>query len=309
MGWFVGVDAGSFSCKVALLGENGVAQALTVPAGTDYARAGRHGFERILERAGLRSEDVAAVVATGVGAGRIDFARERTGEVICTARGIAAVAPEVRTVIDVGAQSTRVIWLDETGRVAHFVANEKCATGSGRFLQVIANVLRVRLEEVGPLSLRAEHPVTFTTGCAVFGESEAITRVSEGAAKEDILAGVHRSLAEKIASLVRTRGLQGRYAVCGGGALDVGLLRCVEEELGAPPLVPADPEVVGAVGAAVQARRAARTAMEAGAGPMERDRRPPRATSRPGRMPPARPRPAPPVGMGERRGVKGGETR
>jgi (R)-2-hydroxyacyl-CoA dehydratese activating ATPase len=259
MGWYVGVDVGSFSCKVALMLNGQTVGSLAVPSGSDYARSACQATARLLGDHGVRAEAVRATVATGVGASRIDFADSAVGDVVCTARGVAAVFPSVRTIIDVGAQSMWVIWLDEKGRVASFASNEKCATGSGRFLQVIANVLRVRLEDVGPLSLRSKHPVNFTTGCAVFGESEAITRVSEGVAKEDILAGVHRSLAEKAASLLGVRGILGDCAVCGGGALDVGLLRELESQLGRSLHVPESPHVIGAVGAAIQARRLEKT--------------------------------------------------
>lgn len=257
MSHYVGVDVGSFSCKAAVLDEDRVVGAVVSPSGTDYAVSARRVFEEALSIANIESCDAAVIVATGIGAKRLDFATSVTGEVITAARGIFLLAPAVRTLIDIGAQATRVIWLDDQGRVANFAANEKCATGSGRFLQIIANVLRVDLEELGGLSQKASAPAMFNTGCAVFGESEAITRVSEGVAREDLVAGVHRSLAEKIASLVRGRGrgLEGDCAVIGGGALDVGLLGWLEKELGAVFLVPKQPQLVGAIGAAVQGRR------------------------------------------------------
>ncbi len=257
MSHYVGVDVGSFSCKAAVLDEDRVVGAVVSSSGTDYAVSARRVFEEALSIANIEACDAAAIVATGIGAKRLDFVTSVTGEVITAARGIFLLAPAVRTLIDIGAQATRVIWLDDQGRVANFAANEKCATGSGRFLQIIANVLRVDLEELGGLSLKASAPAMFNTGCAVFGESEAITRVSEGVAREDLVAGVHRSLAEKIASLVRGRGrgLEGDCAVIGGGALDVGLLGWLEKELGTAFLVPKQPQLVGAIGAAVQGRR------------------------------------------------------
>lgn len=255
MDWYLGVDLGAYSCKAVLLGPEGPTEWLVIPSGTHYARAAREVVDRVLTARRLTARDLRSVVATGIGAPQIDFADAVAGDVVCTARGAAAAAPSVRTVIDVGSQATRVVWLDQVGRVAHFSANEKCATGSGRFLQVIANVLRVRLEDVGTLSQQSAHPVTFTTGCAVFGESEAITRVSEGCSPEDILAGVHLSLAEKIASLVRSQGLKPECAVSGGGALDVGLVQQLERQLGASLRVLDRPQLVGALGAAVTASR------------------------------------------------------
>ena len=259
MGHYVGVDVGSFSCKAAVLDEDRLVSVAVSPSGTDYAASARQVLAAALATAKVEECDVSAIVATGIGAKRLDFATSVVGEVITAARGIFVIAPSVRTLIDIGAQATRVIWLDDKGRVANFAANEKCATGSGRFLQIIANVLRVELEELGSLSQRASDPAMFNTGCAVFGESEAITRVSEGVAREDIVAGVHRSLAEKIASLVRGRGrgLEGECAVIGGGARDAGLRIWLETELGASFYVPERPQVVSAIGAAVQGRREA----------------------------------------------------
>ena len=134
------------------------------------------------------------------------------------------------------------------------MVSERCATGSGQFLKIIANVVRVDLADIGPLSLLAKNPVTLTTGCAVFGESEVISRLSEGISKEDILAGVHRSLAKKILSLIDTVKLEYDCAMSGGGGLDVGLVRSIEEELGAQLLVSPYPQVINALGAAIMAR-------------------------------------------------------
>ena len=140
-----------------------------------------------------------------------------------------------------------------TKDVAHadFIISEKCAAGSGRFLQVIANVLRMDLKDIGPLSLKSENPVTFTTGCAVFGETEVISRVAEGNSKEDILAGVHKALAEKICALAERLGLEEEYAITGGGGLDIGLIKAIEGKLDIHLLVPPYPQLVTALGAAI----------------------------------------------------------
>ena len=149
------------------------------------------------------------------------------------------------------AQSSQVIRLNESGQVINFVVSEKCAAGSGRFLEVIANVLQIDLEDIGPLSLKSKNPITFTTNCAVFGESEAISRVSEGVSREDILAGVHRALGDKISALINRVGLEKDCAISGGGALDTGLIKNVEEKLRIQLLVPPQPQFVTALGAAI----------------------------------------------------------
>jgi len=146
-----------------------------------------------------------------------------------------------------------VIRINKEGQVTNFVVSEKCAAGSGRFLEIIANVLRIDLKNVGPLSLKSTNPVTFTTGCAVFGESEAISRVSEGISKEDILAGVHKALADKLSTLVDRVGLEEQCAISGGGGLNVGLIHSLEEKLGIQLLVPSQPQFITALGAAIMA--------------------------------------------------------
>lgn len=162
--------------------------------------------------------------------------------------------PSVRTVMNVGGQSSQALRIGRNGKVADFVFSERCAAGSARFLQVMANVLRINLEDIGPLSLQSTRPVSFSTGCAVFGETEAITRIAEGFSKEDILAGVHQSLTSKIASLVARVSLVEDCAVCGGGGLDVGLIRTIESTMKTRVLVPQNPQIVTALGAAVLAR-------------------------------------------------------
>lgn len=147
-------------------------------------------------------------------------------------------------------QSSQVIQLNEKGEVVNFIISEMCASGSGRFLEVIANVLQVRLEDIGPLSLKSKSPVSFTTACAVFVESEAISRVAEGFSKEDILAGIRSSLASKISALVARLGLEEPCAISGGGALNVGLIKRIDE-LGFRLLVPPQPQLINALGAAI----------------------------------------------------------
>jgi predicted CoA-substrate-specific enzyme activase len=138
--------------------------------------------------------------------------------------------------------------------VTDFTVSEKCAAGSGRFIEVIANVLRMDLNDFGPLSLKSNQPVTFGTGCAVFGESEAVTRVAEGIPKQDIAAGVNQALASKISSLARKIKFQEPCAICGGGALNTGLIKAVAGELKTKLLVPAQPQIIAALGAAITAR-------------------------------------------------------
>ncbi len=254
MSYFIGIDIGSRTCKAVLTYSGGdvVAQEL-MPSGTDYALAARTLRDKLFAGHHLGAGDVAQIVATGHSV-RLPWAAEHATDIQCCARGVRAVCPEARTVVDIQAQTSQVIRLGESGLVSNFVVSEKCAAGSGRFLEVVANVLRIKLEDIGPLSLKSTQPVSFSTGCAVFGESEAISRVAEGIAKEDILAGVHRSIADKIGALVARAGLEEPCIIVGGGALDLGLVKSIEQRLAIKALVPPRPEFIGAIGAAVIAR-------------------------------------------------------
>jgi predicted CoA-substrate-specific enzyme activase len=202
-------------------------------------------------------KDVGYTVATGYGAANASLADEVVSDLSCQGRGVAYLFPSARTVIDVGGQFTRVFRVNEKGKVTAFVQSEKCAAGSGRFLQVIARVLQVDLEDIGELSLKSKNKVDFNTGCAVFAESEAVSRVAEGAKKEDILAGLHRTLAAKIQSMVERVGLEPDCVVVGGGAKDIGLVKSLEKSLGCRLLLPEEPQIVAAVGAALLAEEKA----------------------------------------------------
>jgi len=249
----MGIDIGSSSSKGVITGDGEVLAYHVLPSGINYRATAEKLREELLAKAGLAAKDISYTVATGQGAGNADFRNEQATDIRCCARGIHRLFPPARTVIDVQAQSSQIIRLNEGGQVTNFVTSEKCAAGSGRFLEVIANVLQVSLKDIGPLSLKAKNPIIFTTSCAVFGESEAISRVAEGIAREDILAGVHRALADKIAALIGRVGLENDCAISGGGGLDTGLVKNIEAKLGIKLLVPPHPQMVTALGAAIMA--------------------------------------------------------
>ena len=249
----MGVDVGSRTCKGVVLDRGGTMAAChIVPPGVNYGVSLELLREQLLLKAGLTSSDIAYVVATGHTT-RVSYSNEYATDIQCCARGVHRDHPSARTVIDIQAQTSQVIRLGESGLINNFVVSEKCAAGSGRFLDVVAHVLQLDVAEIGPLSMESRKPVTFSTGCAVFGESEAISRVAEGMAKEDILAGVHQSIADKISSLVARVGMEEPCAIAGGGALNVGLVRSIEEKLSIKVVVPHHPEFIAALGAAALA--------------------------------------------------------
>lgn len=225
-----------------------------LPSGTNYRETAQNLREGLLAKAEPSSGSKVYTVSTGVGGQNVTFSHQQVSDLLCCARGINHLFPEVKTIIDVGGTSSRVIKTDKNGKVLNFIVSEKCATGSGYFLETVANVLRINIEDVGPLSLKSENPVTFTTGCAVFGESEAVSRVCEGFAKEDILSGVHRAIANKISALIYRIGLEEPCAISGGGALDIGLIKSIEEVIEIQLIVPQKPQFITALGAAMIAK-------------------------------------------------------
>jgi predicted CoA-substrate-specific enzyme activase len=253
MARIMGMDIGSGTSKGVIVRDGKPVAYHLLPSGVDYRAVSQRLRDEILAMAGLSAADIADTIATGHGAANVAFTGHQASDILCCARGVVSVFPSVRTIIDVQRTFTQVIRLSATGHVINFVINEKCATGSGCFLDIISHVLQIDLKDAGPLSLGSENPVIFTTGCAVFGESEAISRVSEGASREDILAGVHQALASKISTLIDRVGLEMDCAMSGGGALNVGLVKSVEQKLGFKLLVPEQPQFINAIGAALMA--------------------------------------------------------
>ena len=257
MSWFTGIDIGSAYSKGVIIEDFELVASHIVISGANYRTSAEAIRTELIKKVNLTEDDIVNTVATGAGADNVYFASQKASDIVCTARGINNVFPQARTVIDVASQSTRVIRLNEEGIVTNFTVSEKCAAGGGRFIEVIANVLRIDLSDFGPLAARSRTPITFSTGCAVFGESEAITRISEGIPKEDIAAGVNKALASKISSLVKKLKLEEPCAICGGGALNIPLIKTIESELNTSLLVPPHPQFVTALGAAITAATSA----------------------------------------------------
>lgn len=251
-----GIDIGSGFSKAAIAGSELVAYHI-IPSGGNYKLTADETIKGALTKANLFASDILYTVATGYGASNVSIANEIVTEVSCQAKGVSYLFPSVRTAIDIGGQFTRVFKVDDRGMATAFMLSEKCAAGSGRFLQVIARVLHIDLSEIGPLSLKSQEKVDFNTGCAVFAESEAISRIAEGTTREDILAGIHRAMAAKTLNLVERVGLEPDCALIGGGAKDIGLVKSIEESLELSLLVPEQPQIVAALGAALIAREKA----------------------------------------------------
>lgn len=261
-----GIDIGSAMAKGILLRNGEILASASLPSGGDFRRTAEEIRRALCGQAVVPVGEIARLVATGFGAKRVDFADEVRLDLLCHAKGVSHLLPEVRTVIDVGDLATKVFRTDGRGGLQNFLLSGKCAGGSGRILQVIARVLRVRVEEIGELSLRSRQPVEFHTGCAVFAESEVISRIAEGVSKEDLLAGLHRALAAQVNGLVERVGVEMEMAIVGGGARDIGLVQAFQNIRGHEVRVPPSPHMTGALGAALLAMEGLRDTTEPGKG-------------------------------------------
>jgi predicted CoA-substrate-specific enzyme activase len=253
MQYVLGIDVGSSFTKAVVLRDGIPLSSAVLPSGGVHAEAAGKTSRAAIEKANISDVDISTKIATGYGSAAAGFADRAIADISCQAAGIHHLFPSARTVVDIGSQFCRAIRLDGYGRVSNFIQNEKCAGGSGKFLQVIARILHMDVADIGPLSLQSANPVQFTTGCAVFAESEAVSRIAEGASPADILAGVHKAMSAKIANLIIRLGLAEDCALTGGGAKDTGLVHTLEAELGLRILVPEEPWITAALGAALLA--------------------------------------------------------
>ncbi len=249
--YFAGVDAGSTYTKAALVDGEGhlVATALDM-TGVNILAAAKKVYADVLAKAGLVEGDVAFAVGTGYGRYKITFGKAQVTEIACHARGAHAIFPQTRTVLDMGGQDTKAIRIDERGDVADFCMNDKCAAGTGRFIEGSARALGLSLAEVGDLSLQSTQPVKISSTCAVFAEMETQEQLAWGHRLEDILYGVHAAIASRAIGLVRRVGVQAEMTFTGGVSLNRGMKRCLEEQLGIQLNVDSLTMFCGALGAA-----------------------------------------------------------
>lgn len=249
----MGVDVGSTTSKAVILrdGKSVVAKQL-VPLGT-----GTEGPQRVysqtLAQAGISREELAYTVVTGYGRLTFTQADQQISEVSCHGAGMHFLCPAAHTVIDIGGQDAKVLSIDDNGRLTNFVMNDKCAAGTGRFLEVMARVLNVGIDQLGELSFRSEQKLTISSVCTVFAESEVISHLAAGAAAADVAAGIHQSVAKRVASLAVRLQLRDDIVMSGGVAQNRGILRAMEEALQRPVYTVEDAQLAGAYGAAILA--------------------------------------------------------
>ncbi len=245
-----GVDVGSTTTKAALLDENKRVRALAlVDTGANVVRAAERAFQEALAKASVEPWDVAFTVGTGYGRYRVPFGDLQVTEISCHAKGACFLFPGTRTILDMGGQDTKAIRSNELGEVKDFCMNDKCAAGTGRFLEAAAQVLGLRLDEVGEVAGQSKKPLKITNVCTVFVEQEIMMHLARGCQVEDVLAGVHAAIAGRSVSLLRRVGIEPEITFTGGVARNSGMVRALEERLKLKLNVTAESQHIGAIGA------------------------------------------------------------
>ncbi len=246
-----GIDVGSVTTKVVILSrkDNKIASYVIVPTGSDSKNAARKALDDSLKKAGLTDNEIEATVATGYGRINIPFADKNITEIICHARGVISLFPDLKTVIDIGGQDSKVIKL-KNGKPIDFLINDKCAAETGRFLEVMVRAMEINLEQFAPIFIKTNDKVNITSTCTVFSESEIVSLIGQGIDKNKIIKGLIYSIADKITSMVERVGLDEPVCMTGGVAKNLGVDKALEENLEIKIKIPDEPQITGALGAA-----------------------------------------------------------
>ncbi|MHB8126865.1 MAG: acyl-CoA dehydratase activase [Desulfitobacteriaceae bacterium] len=256
--YVAGIDIGSMTSKAVIFSEDsGVLSHSVILTGIGGSGVAQNVLDNALEKAQLSQDQIDYVVATGYGRISVPFKDKQVTEITCHARGVKYLFPEVSYIIDIGGQDSKVIRLGPNGEVQDFAMNDKCAAGTGRFLAVMAGVLNVGLNDLGPISLEAKETAVISSTCTVFAESEVISRIAEGTPVANIISGLNKAVAERVYALLKVKMIpqlkvkEGNIVLTGGVAKNAGVARALEEKIGVPLSIPTHPQLTGALGAAL----------------------------------------------------------
>lgn len=250
--YFAGIDLGAVSTKMVLIDENYNTVAYHImPTGIKSRLGVVELLNKCLAKAGIKQEEIKFIIATGYGRFNVPFANKQISEITCHARGAIHLFPDTRTVIDIGGQDSKAIRINEKGEVVDFAMNDKCAAGTGRFLEKMADVLEVKIKNLGELSLKSKKPIEISSMCAVFAESEVVSLLAEGVPREDIAMALHNAVADRVISLARKVKLIETITLTGGVINNVGIVHSLKIKLATNVNLSEQPQIIGAIGAAV----------------------------------------------------------
>lgn len=252
--YYAGIDSGSTSTNAVIIdNKKNIVSFAVIPTGTKVGESAEKAFDEALKKSDLEKEQIKNIVATGYGRSKIHFRGKDVTEITCHAKGAYFLDPTVRTIIDVGGQDSKIIRLDHDGNVLDFVMNDKCAAGTGRFIEMMAQSLQLSLEEMSTYGAKWTEEVVISNMCSVFAQSEVVSLIAEDKKLEDIVHGINKSVASKVVAIGKRVKMEGAYMMTGGVARNVGVLRAIEEKLGEKVIVPKEPDICGALGAALLA--------------------------------------------------------
>jgi len=254
MGWTmitVGIDVGSITAKAAVVKDSKLIADKVIMTGYNAQDAGTKVFENTMTELGLNPSSVTRIISTGYGRNSVSIADKAVTEITCHAVGAHFLNPSVRSIIDIGGQDSKAIVVDENGGVKDFAMNDKCAAGTGRFLEVMARALEVELDNFGKFSLKADTPAKISSLCTVFAESEVISLISKGEKRENIIAGIHESIAARVVAMAGRIGMGAPVMMTGGVAKNKGVVKALENKTGHSIEVSEKTQVTGAIGAAL----------------------------------------------------------
>lgn len=251
-----GIDVGSISTEMVIIDDaKNIVASVILLTGSNTKKVIEKSLKEALTKAKIKRGDIRYIVSTGYGRLTVDFADREITEITCHAVGAHFLFPKTRTVIDIGGQDSKVISLDENGKLVDFIMNDKCAAGTGRFLEVMAHVLESKIDELGALSLKSQNILRISSMCTVFTESEVVSKISEGCAREDIAAGIHRAIVDRILTMVYKIGVIEEITLSGGVSKNIGVVQTIKTKLSKEINVPREPRIVGALGAAILAQK------------------------------------------------------
>ncbi len=251
----VGIDVGSIGTKAAVIKDNEILATVVTATGYNVQKIGKDVFDQVISKAGLNESDVDRVIATGYGRNSVSNADKAVTEITCHAAGAHFLNPSIRSIIDIGGQDSKAIVVDDKGRVMDFAMNDKCAAGTGRFLEVMARAMDMELSTFGEKSLTHDKKVVISSLCTVFAESEVISLISKGEKRANIIAGIHAAIASRVVAMGNRIGIKEPVMMTGGVAKNIGVVKAIEEKLNCSIHVSENAQVNGAIGAGLIAAK------------------------------------------------------
>ena len=251
----VGIDVGSITAKAVMIQDGKVISQELILTGYNARSAGEKVLQNVIKNVGLEFSSVDKIIATGYGRNSVAGAHKTVTEITCHAMGAHFLDPSIRSVIDIGGQDSKAIAITNNGSVMDFAMNDKCAAGTGRFLEVMASALELDLNDFGDFSLNADHPSKISSLCTVFAESEVISLIAKGEKRHNIIGGIHESIAARVVAMARRLGLKPPIMMTGGVAKNIGVVKALERKMGEKVTVSPKAQIIGAIGAALIGQR------------------------------------------------------